>query len=79
MIDEKMIDTLYGGFDSRRDLILAAASDAGLDFISYNRKNDDELPPGEIEEAIDLGEITVEEIVAAFRDKLISCLEYEDE
>lgn len=52
---------------TRRELIVATASDAGITFIRYDRKDDDELLWGEIEKAIEAGEITVEEILAAFK------------
>lgn len=52
---------------TRRELILAVASDAGMDFMYYNRKDDENLPRGEIEKAIKAGEITVEEILEAFK------------
>lgn len=59
------------GKDHRRKLILMTASDAGLWFIAYNRKEDEELPLGAIEEAVERGEVTLDEIVAAFRFSLI--------
>lgn len=52
----------------RRKNILDAASDAGVDFIYYDRKEDEDLPPEQIEQAIEHGEITVTEIIAAFLD-----------
>lgn len=59
---------------SRRDVILATLSDLIADFLYYDRKEDEELPRGAIEEAIAAGEITVDEIVAAFRTKLVEVL-----
>lgn len=51
---------------TRRDLILAHAGDAAKDFIIYSRKDDDELPPGAIEEAIMAREVTIQEILSEF-------------
>ncbi len=56
---------------TRRELILASASDAAKDFIDYNRKEDEDLPRGEIQEAIEKGEVTVDEIVETFRQVFI--------
>jgi hypothetical protein len=55
---------------SRRDEILAAVSDLVVDFLYYDRKEDEELPRGAIEDAVAAGEITVDEIVEAFRSGL---------
>jgi hypothetical protein len=50
----------------RSDLILAHVSDLIANFLYYDRKWDEDLPLGEIEAAIEAGEITEEEIVAEF-------------
>ncbi len=55
---------------SRRDMILASASDRALDLVVYDRKGDEDLPLGAIEAAIAAGEITAAEIVAAFAEQL---------
>ena len=55
---------------TRRELILGTARDTALDFVAYNRKHDEELPLGEIQAAIKAREVTVEEIVEAFRKGL---------
>lgn len=52
---------------TRREHILDVVSDLVADFMCYDRKEDEDLPRGAIEEAISAGEITVDEIVAAFR------------
>ena len=49
-----------------RELILGVAKDMGLDFIYYDRKNDEELKENAIENAISSGDVTVEEIAEAF-------------
>jgi hypothetical protein len=51
---------------TRRDHILAAASDLAGDLFYYGRKEDEDLPPGEIEAALASGEVTLDDIVAAF-------------
>ena len=51
---------------SRRNLILLTVQDLILDLLVYSRREDEELPGGEIEEAIAAGEITTAEIVARF-------------
>jgi hypothetical protein len=50
----------------KRD-ILNVVSDLATDLMYYDRKEDDTLPVGSIEKAIEDGIITVDEIVAAFR------------
>lgn len=60
--------------DSRRDLILMSAADQALDLVVYDRKEDEDLPRGSVEEAVTAGEVTVEEIVEAFRVKLLEVL-----
>lgn len=56
---------------TRKENILATASDCGYNFIYYDRKEDEELPRGQIEEAIEAGEVTVDEIVEAFKERWV--------
>ena len=56
--------------NDRRELIFASASDLANSFLYYDRKGDEELPRGSIEEAIENGEITASEIVQLFAQKL---------
>ena len=56
---------------SRREHILDVVDDLVGRFMYYNRKEDEDLPVGAIEEAIEAGEITVEEIVAKFKTVLL--------
>jgi len=51
-------------------LILSTVSDSVTDLLYYDRKEDESLPRGEIEEAIESGEISVEDIVNFFREEL---------
>lgn len=53
-----------------KQIILDTISDIVTDFLFYDRKEDEELPVGKIEECIKAGEITVKEIVDYFE----SCL-----
>jgi len=53
---------------SRRDIILATVGDLVSSLLYYDRKEDDELRVGEIEEAVRLGEITCDEIITVLRD-----------
>ena len=40
------------------------------DFLYYDRKEDEDLPRGEIEKMVKSGELTVDEIVEKFREEL---------
>jgi superfamily II RNA helicase len=51
---------------SRRDEILIRAADLAGAFFYYDRKEDEDLPRGEIEAALAAGEITLDEIVREF-------------
>lgn len=57
-----------------RETILSTVKDLASVFIYYDRKEDEELPKGAIEQAIADGEITIEEIVNEFREGLIEYL-----
>lgn len=46
--------------------------DSVQDFVYYDRKDDEDLPRGAIEQAIDSGEITIDDIVNQFKESLIS-------
>jgi hypothetical protein len=51
----------------RRELILTSVDDLAADLTYDDRKEDEELPRGAIEDAIRAGEITIDEMVEAFR------------
>ena len=55
---------------TRRELILLTVKDLVTDFLDYDRKEDEDLPSDEIENAVEADEITVEEIWTAFKDEL---------
>lgn len=63
-------------FETRKDYILALVSDLVSDFVYYQRKECEDLGVDEIREAFDSGEVTVDEVVEAFRKELS---EYADE
>ena len=60
--------------DSRKTTILLTVADLVIDLLDDGRVSDDDLPSGEIEESIEAGEVTVDEIVAEFRRALVEQL-----
>ena len=56
----------------RRNVILNTVYDSVGDLLYYDRKEDEDLPLGAIESAVQNGEITVDEIVAKFKERLTS-------
>ncbi len=56
---------------TRRDVIMATVSDLVGELLFYGRKEDEDLPQGEIEAAIEAGEVSVDEIVEEFRREMI--------
>ena len=56
--------------ETRRQRILSTTTDLVSMFLYYDRKDDEELPRGEIEAAIEADEITAEEIAEAFTTRL---------
>lgn len=55
---------------TRRQKIEAVIEDLVSHFLYYDRKEDEELPRGAIEEAIEAGEISKDEIAALFAAEL---------
>ena len=55
---------------SLKQHILDAISDLCADFLFYDRKEDEILTPGVINDAVEKGEITIDEMVAEFRSQL---------
>jgi hypothetical protein len=53
------------------NLVKGVIQDMVGDLLYYDRKEDEELPVGKIEEIIKAEEISVDEIVEAFREALI--------
>jgi hypothetical protein len=60
---------------TRKELILTTIDDAVSDLLYYGRKEDEELPRDAIDEAVRNGEITVDEMVAKFKQALDDGLE----
>ena len=56
---------------SKRDCILNTIDDLVSKFLYYDRKEDEDLPRGAIENAIEEKEISVDEMAAFFKAKLI--------
>lgn len=57
---------------TRRDEIIALIHDTATDFLDYDRREDETLPLGAIQEAVAAGEITYAEIADLFRQELES-------
>ena len=55
---------------TRRERIIAILSDSIIDLLYYDRKEDEDLPRGGIEEAIKAGEITVDEMIKIWSAEL---------
>jgi hypothetical protein len=55
---------------SRADRILGTVESMIADFLYYDRKEDEDLPRGEIEAAVEAGEVTVDQIVEQFSTEL---------
>jgi len=53
-----------------RKIIIDTIADMVADLLFYDRKEDEELPIGAIEEAIENGVISINKIVEVFREKL---------
>jgi hypothetical protein len=49
-----------------RELALGAAEDAGRDFASYDRREDEDLGQGDLLAAVAGGDVSMDEIAAAF-------------
>jgi hypothetical protein len=57
--------------DRQKGLVLSRVDDLVADFLYYGRKEDKELPRGMIEDLLDRGVLTREEIVERFRLQLV--------
>jgi hypothetical protein len=53
-----------------KEHILGVISDLVSNFLYYDRKEDDDLPKGAIDKAVRDGEITIDQMVQAFREEL---------
>ncbi len=59
-----------GQGERMKETVLITVDDLVSDFLYYGRKEDEDLPRGAIEDAIEDGSITIEEIVARFETGL---------
>ncbi len=55
---------------TRKETIEAVVKDLVSAFLYYDRKEDEDLPKGQIQEAIKNGEISMDEIVELFKGTL---------
>ena len=53
-----------------KEIILNTISDLCSNFLFYDRKEDEELSEEQLNEAVEFGTITVDEMVAEFRKHL---------
>jgi len=58
-----------------KEHILGSVPDLVSDFLYYDRKGDEDLPVGAIDEAIAKGEVSVDDIVSSFKAALIDSLD----
>ena len=58
--------------DKIREMILGAAEDIVTKYFYYDRKKDEDLPEGVIEDQVKAGVVSVEEIIYRFREKVIT-------
>ena len=68
-------DKVEESMTTRKQRILNTAEDFVSNFLYYDRKEDEDLPRGQIEEAIQSGEISVDEIIGHIRQKLVEGLD----
>lgn len=57
----------------KKKLLLDCIPDTISEFLYYDRKDDNELSPSDVEELLSSGVITVDEIVEGFRKALEAC------
>ncbi len=60
-----------------KEIILGTVKDLVINFLYYDRKEDEDLARGDIEKAIENKDITVDEIVGCFKDSLIENIKNE--
>ena len=62
----------------KNETIDAVVDDLVMDFLYYDRKEDDDLGVGDIEIAISQGQITIDEIVERFKCELVAGINYKE-
>lgn len=60
--------------EERKELILGITADLVSELLYYGRKEDEDLPVGQIEEAIEAQELSIDDIVWQFKNELYSVL-----
>ena len=65
-----MKDKLHYEPDDLRELILGNIDDLIADYLYYDRKEDEDLPRGVIEKAVEDKIVTIEDMVARFESTL---------
>lgn len=76
--DVREIDVVTEGKspdDSKKDMILGVVRDLAMDFIVYDRDEDEDLQPWDIQHAIADGKITVHDIVKEFEHKVTELIQ----
>jgi len=68
------ISNYFNWIEKMKEIILDTISDMVTDLFYYNRKNDDELPIGEIEKLIKNGDITIDEMVNEFKNSILNMI-----
>lgn len=66
----RMKDKLHYEPDDLRELILGNIDDLIADYLYYDRKEDEDLPRGVIEKAVEDKIVTIEDMVARFESTL---------
>ncbi len=61
--------------ESRKELILNEVSDIIGRLLYYDRKEDEELGLGEIEQSLIEGEVTVNDILEVIREQIVTSVE----
>lgn len=64
-VEDEVIDKSY---------VLGVIGDTISNFLYYDRKEDDNLPVGKIDEMVAAGELTIDDMVNAFRSELVEGL-----
>lgn len=59
---------------TQKELVLNTVVDLVSNFLYYDRKEDEDLPRGVIDDLVKNGIVTVDEIVTLFKQKLIEGL-----
>jgi hypothetical protein len=67
---ERKINRICTDDQELRELVIGTVSDMVIDFLYYDRKDDDELSYDDVAHAFESGVVTVEEVVAEFDRRL---------